>query len=55
MKKYQVKITGKALADMEEIYNSIESLDNFPEWCTLFDSEPEGSYGMRSEMQLLAA
>ncbi len=68
MKQYRVKITGKALSDMEAIYDyiasnlhspdtamkqyeriaaTIESPGTFPERCTLFDSHPERSQGIR--------
>jgi plasmid stabilization system protein ParE len=68
MKRYRVKITDKALADMAEIYgyiaenlkapdaamkqydriaDGIESLNEFPERCKLFESRPERDLGLR--------
>ena len=68
MKQYQVKITGKVLADMNAIYeyiaenlkasdtamrqydriaDGIESLNEFPEQCKLFESQPERDLGLR--------
>lgn len=68
MKQYQIKITNKALADMDQIYkyiaenlkvpdtamkqydriaDGIESLNEFPERCKLFESQPERNLGLR--------